>query len=951
MNLKKSELESNEPRVDEYPFDSVRKMMSTMHKTKQGNIMFTKGALDSILNHTTKINGKTKHTLNAEEFYCVMREIKPDNIKTVPLLMAELSKVKHNRRGFLTAELVGSILKNLKNGYEKAVPEILKIKNPIKKQSYLFNSTEECEFVGEVAKAFCDKTLKGIAKRLLKKTPFTYDTAVRRYSSANGIYEYAKMLRDRTYKKQRKFLAKFYDRGWIPHFRDMKEIVELSKALAEAPNKDVIRQIISLKDPYSKQYIYSGFPQDTAIKTLDKINISLIQELLKVTNGAESHSVLTFDAIMKLINKYKRLTQIPVPKLLPRDDKNSLSILECVDLIDKYKKGTLDINALTSLQKFDFKSYLTALSQHPLKENTKYQFNLANLKKELNRHINQTIIPTETSAINKIALFRNVLSNNPDVEKLIGTFNFEQYAKKGLPLGYPRTQFLADLKEVLNSASDAIRKHVLKKLQIQPDIAFTSYEGILNIADLNKASKIEQKVYDICKRFIYQNKVNTGDMNFDNFLNSLIKGMPEFINIIGKQAHGAHDYSIDIHILQVLKNCIINENYKTLKDIDKTRLKIAVLMHDIAKKEGVVDKGHQELSALYARNILSKYTLPQSLKDDIYFLIQNHHWLQELNDSFIPIESVACNFRNPNDFLISKIFTYADLKSVSPEIFNKFVKDLDGAKAKNLQEIIQKIKENGNILFTDKIIDARKIPTVEYKNKRYKVINIPKLSSNQDLGEIGFFPGTKKDNLRFLVHTVQDSESLHRVEDLSDVSQDGVLSLSYISPNKNSAYCNNKFGVVLDENIPDIVNATPRNQGSGYAKDKSSLVSLKSHRYYRDSREFLPKIIRKALNLDRHEYQSLYDQLSQKKYITQIKDDSIFKLSSGKMLNGKEIKDAIIAAEKQLLKSNISEHNEVVGSYLKVTGLSAKVNDIKQIPQEYLDFVQEYNIPIYILGK
>lgn len=52
IGLKKSALEKEFPRVDELPFDSVRKMMSTKHSN---GIIYTKGALDSILKLSTKI--------------------------------------------------------------------------------------------------------------------------------------------------------------------------------------------------------------------------------------------------------------------------------------------------------------------------------------------------------------------------------------------------------------------------------------------------------------------------------------------------------------------------------------------------------------------------------------------------------------------------------------------------------------------------------------------------------------------------------------------------------------------------------------------------------------------------------------------------------------------------------------------------------------------------------
>lgn len=60
----KSELESKQERVDELPFDSVRKMMSTLHK---GKIQYTKGALDSILKVCDRyvINGEVKNLTDA----------------------------------------------------------------------------------------------------------------------------------------------------------------------------------------------------------------------------------------------------------------------------------------------------------------------------------------------------------------------------------------------------------------------------------------------------------------------------------------------------------------------------------------------------------------------------------------------------------------------------------------------------------------------------------------------------------------------------------------------------------------------------------------------------------------------------------------------------------------------------------------------------------------------
>lgn len=62
INLHKKDLETASPRIEELPFDSDRKMMTTVHKETNQNIGYTKGALDSILKHTTQIleNGKIR---------------------------------------------------------------------------------------------------------------------------------------------------------------------------------------------------------------------------------------------------------------------------------------------------------------------------------------------------------------------------------------------------------------------------------------------------------------------------------------------------------------------------------------------------------------------------------------------------------------------------------------------------------------------------------------------------------------------------------------------------------------------------------------------------------------------------------------------------------------------------------------------------------------------------
>ncbi len=83
LGIEKEETEKNkEPRVDELPFDSVRKMMSTENRLPDGRkIIYTKGALDSILKHTEYID------INGE-----VRPITPQDIEDINNASSDMAK-------------------------------------------------------------------------------------------------------------------------------------------------------------------------------------------------------------------------------------------------------------------------------------------------------------------------------------------------------------------------------------------------------------------------------------------------------------------------------------------------------------------------------------------------------------------------------------------------------------------------------------------------------------------------------------------------------------------------------------------------------------------------------------------------------------------------------------------------------------------------------------------
>ena len=111
LNQHKADLEKEAPRVDEYPFDSVRKMMSTQHVYNGKKIIFTKGAIDSILRVTTRIdiNGVVREITvkDKENIMAASDAMAVDALRVLGLAYAYSDELKEENLVFLG--LVGMI--------------------------------------------------------------------------------------------------------------------------------------------------------------------------------------------------------------------------------------------------------------------------------------------------------------------------------------------------------------------------------------------------------------------------------------------------------------------------------------------------------------------------------------------------------------------------------------------------------------------------------------------------------------------------------------------------------------------------------------------------------------------------------------------------------------------------------------------------------------------------
>ena len=105
FDMHKANLESATPRIQELPFDSVRKMMSTMHDDNGKKIIYTKGALDSILAHTTKIlvNGEVRLITkeDVDTIYKANSDFSDQALRVLALAYHESSELKEEELVFV----------------------------------------------------------------------------------------------------------------------------------------------------------------------------------------------------------------------------------------------------------------------------------------------------------------------------------------------------------------------------------------------------------------------------------------------------------------------------------------------------------------------------------------------------------------------------------------------------------------------------------------------------------------------------------------------------------------------------------------------------------------------------------------------------------------------------------------------------------------------------------
>lgn len=653
------------------------------------------------------------------------------------------------------------------------------------------------------------------------------------------------------------------------------------------------------------------------------------------------------------------------------NDSNLDDYINIIKSIDKQGYSFLDAN-----DKHTLLAVISKMSDTDKALLKKHGFNIDTISKTLSGVKPNVKI---SSAQQREFLVKTLSNNNAKANKVFKEFDFAKYGTDGLPLKYSRKDFMNNVEDILNDLPTQDRVEILSHYGIEND----NFDGLLNnrpFEDLsgyspefkNAAKKVQSEI----DKFTTKNEVDIPDKEVKEILDGLIKGLPEFTSIVGKQQHGTHAYSVDIHMLKVLQDAMNNPAYSKLSDKSKTVLKFAAILHDVGKAAGVVDSNHFRTSANYMSSILDKFNLPTEMKHQIIDAVDNHHWFGDFNTDKLSAQDVAAKCRRSGDLDVYKILAKADLANVSSTFHYRITgtsnkAEYDAFIDKKMSEVdveIKKMNSNAPVVFDSKILNGgKKFPTkkvvkdgVEYN---VRVLNLADLPEGMPLEKYGFVPGTTKENATFGVHFSDSPRESYDVitSDTRRLAQ-GHPIFSYMLLKWGHAGRISQEGLIFNVDNSNTVIASSVNSVSGFKKNlrEHSSPFFNDGSMVTNERAKISNLIRKHLSenagvkLSRDEYAELFDKyLKSKKYITQIKED--VKIGD-KVIKANDLKTAIEKAQETLFTYNKS--NEVDGSFdgnNEMTtvdpvpvGLYSTKFRIEDCSPELLKMAEEEGLPIIL---
>ncbi len=204
-----------------------------------------------------------------------------------------------------------------------------------------------------------------------------------------------------------------------------------------------------------------------------------------------------------------------------------------------------------------------------------------------------------------------------------------------------------------------------------------------------------------------------------HFLDILGKFIPEFGEITCLVQHEFyHRYTADIHTLNTIKELdkifganVEDEPYgyyhAVLSDGSKSPslLYLALLMHDLGKSDGT--KGHAEVGAEIAEQILTRFDLAEDEKEIVIFLIKHHlmmarYWQSNDIEDEAVIEKFVEKIIDPDRLKYLYVLTFCDSKSTSNTLWNSYKQSLHTMLYRNTLRKMQSTPEKIEALYEER---------------------------------------------------------------------------------------------------------------------------------------------------------------------------------------------------------------------------------------------------------
>ena len=545
---------------------------------------------------------------------------------------------------------------------------------------------------------------------------------------------------------------------------------------------------------------------------------------------------------------------------------------------------------------------------------------------------------------------------------------------------YDRKEFVKDISNLVKNLDKSEQMKIWDYFGFELSknhagkIIMSGYPALINNGEKLKeiensqTKQIIEQIKPFVKKFTIDNAVLPDgkyiSVEMAATLNEILKGLPELFSIIGKEQHDTHDYTVDVHTLAVLQECINNPYFDTLNKKEKQMLVLTSLFHDITKEEKSIDKSHPGNSAYDAYFILQKFGMNNKEKQQIYQLIKTHDFFAHCNKANSEdeqnklVKKYAYELRADNLAELALMFTKADLKSVKRNgYFYEIYKDSLNTVSNKLSTEIKEVKKTAIPLPQTVIpkagkivadgVNVKEITTTDQDGKTIKN-KIIYLKKGLDLSQYGFAKGVTADNFNVIVHGF-DSEYQQVTLDALDLpDKEALLSTSYVFYEKGNYHTFRQQGFIKNIPADNIGAAYYRDFGSGCKKTEQSLIDDYINGGNIIYRKYFSDLMKKELNLSNAQYIELY---------SQIKDKPIEQIEKEKPHVAYAIKN--IFSKMEIHKRKFQrDYNEVLVGKGETTGIFFVGKDkdgtpykAENIPEFLRKYAQDNDLPIIYFGE